>query len=139
MRALNGGAKNSTTVRGRLNTRRKCFEIVANKRSFEFKQMYFRKLLYFSSECFLKPNKSFFKRVGATKLVKNWFNVKMKAEEICWFRMLCEVLKAKVFWARWRDEIVKGNVNFRCAAKKELFRRVGATKNSTKNWFNFKR
>ena len=33
------------------------------------------KQLYFSSECCLKPNESFFGRVGATKFVKSWFKV----------------------------------------------------------------
>ena len=31
--------------------------------------------------------KGLFRRVGATKTVKNWFNLKGKADEICRFRM----------------------------------------------------
>ena len=58
--------------------------------------------------------------------------------------MLCEA-KQKIFQARWRDKICEKLVqsarecicNMLFAAKKGLFRRVGATK-TVKNWFNLK-
>ena len=36
--------------------------------------------------CCLQTKKGLFRRVGATKTVKNWFNLKGKADEICRFR-----------------------------------------------------
>ena len=63
-------------------------------------------------------HKIFSWRVGATKLVKNWFNVNVKY--VVWSQV-------KVFWARWRDKILprqraqKNDCFFFVASKAKAF------------------